>query len=213
MNDEPRLAPSEQQVFGQFLRAQTLPLCPEIKFWLMGGHVDLNAHCPELLAGGYIPYWAFCWGAGQALARFVLDHPEEVRGKRVVDFGAGSGVTAIAAALAGARKVIAVDIDPNARRFVLYNAELCGVRIEVAAETPENWDALLAGDVLYDEPVRDWLLAAARSGREVLVGDPLRPGMPRFELEPIARMKAVTVPDVDYPMCNAVVYRLSQLRN
>jgi predicted nicotinamide N-methyase len=142
------------------------------------------------------------------LARFVLDHPETVRDKRVVDFGAGSGATAIAAALAGARQVVAVDIDPVALRFISLNAELCGVQIETALETPNSWDVLLASDVLYEEPIRDWLLEQVKSGREVLVSDPLRHGMPRIDRDPVASIEAVTVPDVDYPMRRAVVYRL-----
>jgi predicted nicotinamide N-methyase len=202
-------SPDSLRVFGQRLRVQALPLCPEIKLWLVGGHVDLNARCPELLAGGYAPFWAFCWGAGLALARYVLDHPQHVRGKRVIDWGAGSGVTAIAAALAGAREVVAVDIDPLALRFISLNAALCGVEVKTALETPEPWDILLASDVLYDESIRDWLLAQVQSGREVLVSDPLRHGMPRIDQEPIASMEAVTVPDVDYPMRRAVIYQLS----
>jgi predicted nicotinamide N-methyase len=200
--------PELLRVFGQKLRIQSLPLCPRIELWLVGGHVDLNAHCPELLAGGYVPFWAFCWAGGQALARYVLDRPESVRGKRVIDFGAGCGVTAIAAALCGAREVVAVDIDPLALRFVSINAALCGVEVHTALQTPDTWDILLASDVLYDDPIRDWLLEQAQPGREILVSDPQRHGMPRIDREPIASIEAVTLPDVDYPMRRAFVYRL-----
>jgi predicted nicotinamide N-methyase len=200
--------PESLRVFGQKLRVQTLPLCPEIKLWLVGGHVDLNARCPELLAGGYVPFWAFCWAGGQALARYVLDRPESVRGKRVVDFGTGSGVTAIAAALSGAREVVAVDVDPLALRFVAINAALCGVEVQTALETPDTWDILLASDVLYDDPIRDWLLSQAQSGRAILVSDPQRHGMPHIDRQPITSIDAVTLPDVDYPMRRAYIYQI-----
>jgi predicted nicotinamide N-methyase len=200
--------PESLLVFGQKLRIQTLPLCPQIKLWLVGGHVDLNARCPELLAGGYVPFWAFCWAGGQALARYVLDHPESVRGKCVVDFGTGSGVSAIASVLAGAREVVAVDIDPLALRFVTINADLCGVEVTTALEIPDTWDLLLASDVLYDDPIRDWLLGQVESGREILVSDPQRHGMPRMDGEPLTSFDVLTLPDVDYPVRRAAIYRL-----
>lgn len=200
--------PELLRVFGQKLRIQNLPLCPQIKLWLVGGHVDLNARCPELLNGAYVPFWAFCWAGGQALARYLLDHPERVRGKRVIDFGAGGGVTAIAAALCGARQVVAVDIDPLALRFVSINAALCGVEVNTALETPDTWDILLASDVLYDDPIRDWLLAQSQTGRTILVSDPQRHGMPHIDREPIASIDVVTLPNVDYPMRRAFIYQL-----
>jgi predicted nicotinamide N-methyase len=202
--------PEKQKVLGQYLTVQTVALCPEIRLWLIGGHVDLNARCQELLDGGYAPYWAFAWGAGQALARFVLDNPSEVSGKRVIDFGAGSGVAAIAAARAGAREVIAVDTDPRALRFVALNAQLNNVKVSVASKLPDEWDVMLVADVLYELPNYQWLMAFAREGREVLVCDPQRPGNPRLDISPVARMQVRTQPDVDYPMCQASIYRFSK---
>jgi predicted nicotinamide N-methyase len=201
--------PEKQKVLGQYLTVQPLVLCPEIRLWLVGGHVDLNARCQELLNGGYAPYWAFAWGAGQALARFVLDNPNEVADKRVIDFGAGSGVAAIAAAKSGAREVVAVDTDPQSLRFVELNSQLNDVAVSVASELPDEWDVMLVADVLYELPSYQWLMASAREGREVLVGDPQRPGNPRLDIAPVARMQVRTQPDVDYPMCQASIYRFT----
>src|SRR5688572_5948637 len=92
----------EAAVLGSRLMVRSLPLCPEVKLWLLGDDVDLNRSIPELLQIERAPYWAFCWGSGQALARFVLDNPELVRGRRVADFGAGCGVASIAARVSGA---------------------------------------------------------------------------------------------------------------
>ena len=97
----------------------------------------------EMLAVmNYPAYWAFCWASGQVLARFILDHPEWVRGRRVMDFGAGSGVVAVAAMLAGAREVVACDIDPEALLAVRCNTELNGVALTLA----DDFDAV-AGDI------------------------------------------------------------------
>ena len=115
MDEQPGLA----KPFGNEIALRRPPLCPEIALWLIDGQVDLEAECRGLHEGESPPYWAFCWGSGQALARWLLDHPDEVRGRRVVDFGSGSGVAGIAAAMAGAREVVAVDVDPAARAAVL----------------------------------------------------------------------------------------------
>ena len=187
---------------------QRPPLLPELELWLLSGHVDLNARCSELLAGGYAPYWAFCWGSGQALARHVLDHPELVAGKVVIDFGAGSGVTAVAAARAGAARVIAVDNDPRAQRVLPLNAALNGVELTVAAELPADGDVLLASDVLYEEPLARLLQRECDAGREVYVADPHRSGGARLAATPFAALPATTFPDVDYPICTAFLYRL-----
>ena len=132
--------PALTQVLGRYLAVQSPPLVPELALWLVAGHVDLNARCQELLDGGYAPYWAFCWASGQALARYVLDQPELVRGKRVVDFGAGSGVAAIAARKAGAASVVAVDTDARARQFAALNAALNGETLATAERVPDAFD-------------------------------------------------------------------------
>lgn len=204
-----RSFPESLCVLGGALQLRTLPLCPELRLWLLHDDVDLNARVPELLNAGSAPYWAFCWGAGQALARFLLDNPELVRGKRVVDFGAGSAVAGIAAARAGAANVLAVDIDPVALQIAQSNAEENGVSLEVAKEVPDAWDVLLASDVLYETGNEHWLQLAAASGREILLSDPLRHGTPRPGLEVVAEYAVRTLPDVDYPIGRALIHRLA----
>ena len=209
---ERSFSPEDLCVLGSALRVRALPLCPELRLWLLHDGVDLNTRAAELLHGGPAPYWAFCWGAGQAMARYLLDHPEWVRGKRVVDFGAGSAVAGIAAAQAGAASVIAVDIDDVALRMAEHNASLNGVRLEVATAVPAEWDVLLASDVLYETGNEVWLARAAESGRQVLLSDPLRHGTPRPELEVITEYEVRTLPDVDYPIQRALIHRLREVR-
>jgi predicted nicotinamide N-methyase len=200
--------PASMQVLGRYLAVQAPPLLPELRLWLVAGHVDLNARCQELLEGGYAPYWAFCWAAGQALARYVLDHPEQVRGKRVVDFGAGSAVVAIACARAGAREVIAVDTDPRARRFAAQNAALNDVALMVSDRVPEQLDLMTASDVLYEPEAARYVLAQVDAGRDVLLADAHRQGTPAIDVAPLCEVEARTFPDVDYPICRAFIYRL-----
>jgi predicted nicotinamide N-methyase len=204
-----RSFPQSLCILGGALQPRSLPLCPQLRLWLLHDGVDLNARAQELLQGGPAPYWAFCWGAGQALARHLLDHPELVRGKRVVDFGAGSGVAGIAAALAGAAHVVAVDIDPLACRMALCNAELNGLQLTAAEHVPAEWDILLASDVLYESGNEHWLATALALGREVLLSDPLRHGTPRPELEVVHEYAVRTLPDVDYPIQRALIHRLA----
>ena len=133
------------------------------------------------------PYWAFAWPGGQALARFVLDHRELCAGRRVLDFGTGSGLVAIAAAIAGARQVRAVDLDPLAVAACEVNAESNQVRIAVGADDVigrplSDVDVVLGGDVLYEraasERILPWLRELARAGKSIYLGDPERPYVP-----------------------------------
>ncbi|GAB2838106.1 methyltransferase [Actinocorallia aurea] len=149
-----------------------------------------------------LPYWAFAWTGGLALARHVLDRPELVRGRRVLDFASGSGVVAVAAALAGAREVVAAEVDPYAAAAVTANAEANGVTVtavcadllEEVADEPhehERSDLVLAGDVFYDKAmsrrVEPFLRANAGRGALVLVGDPGRRYLPRGSYTALAR--------------------------
>jgi predicted nicotinamide N-methyase len=202
-------SPPVAAVLGSYLEVQRPPLVPELALWLVAGHVNLDARCEELVAGE-APYWAFCWGAGQALARHVLDHPELVRGKTVIDFGAGSGVLAIAAARAGAAHAIAVDTDARSRSVIAANAALNGIAVTTASQVPECYELILASDVLYDAAAAQWLLDAPQRGCEVLLADPHRHGCARPAVEPIACVAATAFPDVDYPICNAYLYRLQR---
>lgn len=198
---------SVHPAFGSQLGPRRLPLCPELTLWLLGDDVDLNRRVAELFTIECVPYWAFCWGSGQALARYVLDHPALVRGRRVADFGAGCGVAAIAALRAGAAQATAVDLDPMALRAAHENALLNQVPLRTAQQLPADYDLLLASDVLYEVGNRDLVLAELARGRELLLSDPLRPGMPRLVFPPAAEYEVRTVPDVDYPVARAVVYR------
>ncbi|MCB9653340.1 MAG: methyltransferase [Deltaproteobacteria bacterium] len=149
------------------------------------------------------PFWGFAWGGGQALARFLLDHPEVVRGARVLDFGAGSGLCAIAAVKAGAARVTASEIDEVATTAMALNAALNGVEFDVCLDDMIGvlgpWDVVLAGDVCYDrqltERLTSWFQALLVAGTRVLVGDPGRGFLPELGRETLA---CVEVPaDVD----------------
>lgn len=199
--------------FAARLELQRPPLCPELELWLMGESVDLEAACQELADGEAPPYWAFCWASGQALARFLLDHPDSVRGLRVVDLGTGSGVAAIAAARAGAREVIALDIDPTARSAARLNALHNGVAIEIAAVAPDEFDLLLAADVLYETGLRGWILDDARRRAPCLLADPQRTGTPPVEFPILATFEARTLPDVDSPRKTVVLHSLPRLES
>jgi len=196
--------------FGRPLAETRLPLCPELRLWLLSEAVDLEQACAALSDCDPPPYWAFCWGSGQALARYLLDHPEEVRGQRVVDFGAGAGVAGIAAARAGASTVVAVDTDPDARIAAQSNAALNCVRVAASARVPDDWDVLLASDVLYERSNADWLLALSPGpGRRLLLSDPERASSPPLPVPPLARYAVRTLPDVDSPSVGAAVFRLA----
>ncbi|MDB4986059.1 MAG: methyltransferase [Myxococcaceae bacterium] len=200
--------PLPEEWLGSRLAPRELVLCPELRLWLLGDDVDLHQRVSEVFAIETAPYWAFCWGSGQALARYVLDHPELVRGLDVVDFGAGCGVAALAALKAGARSAVAVDIDPHALEACERNAVLNGLCLTTQRELPARYDVLLASDVLYELGNRDFLQAQRGEGRTVLVSDPLRRDNPRLELVPRCRYDVTTMPDVDYPVSSAVIYQL-----
>lgn len=173
-------------------------LCPEIRLRIVTEACPLwSAREEDLEAMGLpSPFWAFCWAGGEALARSLLDHPERVAGRRVLDFGAGGGVEAIAAARAGGR-VVAVDIDPVAAHCTKLNAELNGVEIEVVVadwlgRDDLGFDVILAGDVTYDPElarrVVDWLAPQADRGVDVWLADPGRGCLPadaKTRLQPV----------------------------
>jgi predicted nicotinamide N-methyase len=140
------------------------------------------------------PFWAFAWAGGQGLARYVLDHPDSVSGRRVLDFASGSGLVAIAAAKAGAGAVLAADIDPWTETAIRLNAALNGVDIAFTGldlvGKPVEADVLLAGDVFYDRAFADllvpWFLELTEKGVTILVGDPGRAYLPKERLRPEA---------------------------
>jgi predicted nicotinamide N-methyase len=147
------------------------------------------------------PYWAYVWAGGAVLARHILDHPQTVAGRSVLDLGAGSGLVGIAAAMAGACEVIAAEIDRNGVAALALNAAANGVAISVIADditrgSPPAVDLVLAGDVFYSQGVADrvipFLERCLNAGIEVLVGDPGRAYLPRSRLRLLAEYK---VPD------------------
>ena len=152
------------------------------------------------------PFWAFAWAGGQALARYALDVPETVRGQRVLDFAAGSGLCGIAARLAGATSVLAADIDPFSAAAVALNAEVNGVAVgftdrNLLDDEPPDVDVVLAGDVSYEfgmsGAVHRWLQRAAGRGARVLVGDPGRRYLPPEGLVRLASYDIVTTPELE----------------
>jgi predicted nicotinamide N-methyase len=183
-----------------FIRAHTrlmpVPHAPEIRLHLADEATDLWEKTEEELGaiGLPPPFWAFAWAGGQALARYLLDRPSLVAGRRVLDFASGSGLVAIAAAKAGASAVEASDIDAFAIAAIALNAAENGVASDARQAdlvgADEGWDAVLAGDIHYEkntaERVTDWLAALEARGALVLVGDPGRSYLPKHRLEPIA---------------------------
>jgi len=151
------------------------------------------------------PYWAWPWAGGQALARYVLDAPAVVRGKWVLDVGAGGGIVAIAAALAGAARVTAVDIEPYAIEACRLNARANEVDLELVEADPigtdAGWDVVLAGDVWYDAELADrmapWLRTVAARGATVLTGDLGRAYVPAAGLVELARYTVPTLVDLE----------------
>ncbi|EFM62211.1 ribosomal protein L11 methyltransferase [Brucella sp. NF 2653] len=140
------------------------------------------------------PFWAFAWAGGQGVARYILDHPECVAGKKVLDFASGSGLVAIAAMKAGAKNVLACDIDPFALPAIEINAAANGVTISVTPEDligqDRGWDMILAGDVFYEKSLADrlipWFTKLAERGARIIVGDPGRAYLPKERLQQLA---------------------------
>ncbi|MFD2204359.1 class I SAM-dependent methyltransferase [Kiloniella antarctica] len=164
-----------------------------------------------------IPFWAFAWAGGQALAQYILNHPHVVKGKRVLDFACGCGLQAIAAKLAGAKDVLAVDIDPFAITATKLNAELNNVRINTCVENlvgepNAGWDLILAGDVCYEGPMAEeitqWLKDLSHQGTTVLMGDPGRTYLPKMGLKRIIAYSVLTSSSLeDTDVRNAVVWK------
>jgi predicted nicotinamide N-methyase len=200
-----------------FIRARTVvataPLVPEIRLHLATEVTPLwQATEAELDANGLPPpYWAFAWPGGQALSRYVLDNAALVRGKRVLDFAAGSGIAALAARRAGAAHVTASDLDAFALAAMRLNATLNHISdddtefvltdADVSSDKDSRWDVILAGDVCYERPMAEkimpWLLRAARSGALVLMADPGRAYLPKTGLRERARYTVPTSRDLE----------------
>ncbi len=190
-----------------FIRANTrlrpVPLVPEISLYLADEAVPLWRRTEEQLneEGLPPPFWAFAWAGGQALARYVLDHADRVRGKHVLDLATGSGLVAIAAMKAGAGETTAADIDAFALEAVKLNAEandveLAGLGDDLLSQRhQQRWDVVLAGDIFYERNTAERALAfvsrQATHGATVLIGDPGRSYLPK---EWLAQLIEYSVP-------------------
>jgi len=184
------------------LAVTALPDCPAVRLLLLSadypGH-ELDADAVQRVMDNPL-YWVFCWASGQVLARHLLHSPDLVRGRRVIDFGCGSGVVAIAAALAGAAEVIACDCDPLALAATEFNAQLNGVQLTLESNfdmVRGAVDLVTAADVLYDRENLHWLQRFGQRATRALVADSR---LRDFDVPPyreLARCASSTVPDLD----------------
>ncbi|WP_434672921.1 class I SAM-dependent methyltransferase [Pseudomonas sp. R1-15] len=176
----------------------------DLALWLIDGENMDRAFSPEETRRilHEPPYWSFCWASGLALARYLAEHPQWVEGKRVLDFGAGSGVAGIAAIKAGAREVVACDLDPLALAASRANAALNGVELNYSADffaEADRFDLILVADVLYDRanlPLLDQFLSR---GREALVADSRVRDFQHPLYRRIEMFEAMTLPDLAEP--------------
>ncbi len=220
---------------AHFIRVNTAllapPLVPEIVLHLATEIVPLWRKSEEELEASGVPppYWAFAWAGGQALARHVLDNPQLVRGKRVLDFGAGSGLLSIAAARTGASHVTAADIDAFAAAAIALNCEAnhipflphdVGEEAFVQITTADiigslcTFDIILVGDMCYERPLAErllaWLEDCARTGAAVLLGDPGRSYFPKSGVTRLATYRVQTTRELeDRDIRETSVYRLT----
>ncbi len=188
-------------------RLRPVPLVPELSLHLADEAVPIWHRTEEELGemGLPPPFWAFAWAGGQALARYVLDQPQVVAGRRVLDFAAGSGLVGLAAARAGAADVLCADIDVFAHAAIHVNARVNGAAIRVVTHDligqDEGWDTVLAGDICYErdlaERVIAWLLALSARGALVLIGDPGRAYLPKQGLEKLGEYSVPVTRDLE----------------
>lgn len=200
------------------LRLVKAPFVPEVRLHLAEDAIVWWARM-EAAAGRTLPppYWASAWAGGQALARYLLDHPAVAAGRRVLDLAAGSGLVAIAAALAGAEAVVANDIDPYAVAAITLNARFNRVTVATIGEDlldsdGGDVDLLLAGDVFYSRVMADRVLPflerVAARGADVLIGDPGRGHLPHDRLKAATSYPVPTMePFVDSSVRRVQVFR------
>lgn len=197
MSDSSAVATDHRAFILQNTHLLTPPLVPEVKLHLAEESLPLWEKTEEELGQMNVPppYWAFAWAGGQALARYILDNPDLVHAKRVIDLGAGSGLCAIAAGLAGATEVLAADIDAFAAEAIALNAASNAVPLEattadVLAAPPPAHDVLLIGDLFYEAPLAEGVLGfagtASANGTLALAGDPRRNFFPADSFDKVA---------------------------
>ena len=206
----------------QHTRLQSPPHTPEIALHLADEVTPLWRLTEEALGalGLPPPFWAFAWVGGQALARYVLDHPETVTGRRVLDFATGSGLVAIAAMKAGAARAQACDVDGFCAAVVELNALANGVEVAFTdadlldLSPPLDVDVILAGDICYERPLAErverWLRRARDGGAQVLIGDPGRTYLPRAGPRVLAEYRVATTRELkDQEVKRTAVYTLA----
>jgi predicted nicotinamide N-methyase len=190
-------------------RLERPPHTPELRLHLATEITPIWQMTEEALSeiGLPPPFWAFAWAGGQALARYLLDHPQGVAGKAAVDFAAGSGIVGVAAAMAGARRVLAADIDAFCGPAIALNAKANGVAVEFTdrdlldAPAPAWAELILAGDICYEKPLAErvmaWLTHARAAGARVLIGDPGRSYFLRQGLVKLAEYQVPTTRELE----------------
>ena len=198
---------SRRQFILGHTRLLAVPHAPEIFLHVADDSTALWHKTEEELGemGLPPPFWAFAWAGGQALARYILDHPKIVEGKHILDFASGSGLVAIAAARAGAAKVTASDIDTFSVEAIAINADANGVTVETCFAdligTQGDWDIVLAGDISYEQPLAksatNWLARLHNQGTTILIGDPGRTYLARGQLTAIANYKVPVSRDLE----------------
>jgi len=196
----PQPAPSAPEIIRSGTELAPVPLVPEIRLYQASEPIQLWQRTEQAAGrtGLDPPFWAFAWAGGRALARYLLDHPEAVRGQRVIDVASGSGLVAIAAAKAGAAAVTAYDIDPLAAAAITVNAEANGVAVPavcadvLAADGPpaSGPDVVLVADAFYEKDLAGQVLRflerSRARGAAVLAGDFGRTYLPRARLAALA---------------------------
>lgn len=199
---EPNLTKKVAELLPQGrIESQILPQCPQIQLFLLNADYPQHALLPEqaLRIMQEPMYWVFCWASGQAMARSLLDNPHWVAGKRVLDFGTGSGVAAIAAAMAGAREVWASDIDPLSVAATRANCALNRVDVNIIGDWQEcrsELDLILVADVLYDRENLPLLDLFIQRAPEVIVADSRVKNFSVAPYKKLTSMESFTLPDL-----------------
>ncbi|MBT4770646.1 MAG: methyltransferase [Rhodospirillaceae bacterium] len=196
------------------------PQIPEIRLYLASEITPIWEATEAILAREEVPppFWAFAWPGGQALARYILDHPEIVRGRTVLDFAGGCGLIAIAAAKSGAKSVTCADIDPFALAATRLNAELNKVTVafeesDLVGKENRGWDVVLSGDICYEKPLAErvttWLRTLAGGGAVVMIGDPGRDYLPKEGLVEVTRYTVPTSLELEDRLTReAIIWRI-----
>ena len=218
-----RLDPADPQSAERFIRENTKPiappLVPEILLQLAEESLPIWQKTEDELGEMNVPppYWAFAWAGGQAVSRYLLDHPEVCRDRNVLDIGAGSGISAIAAARAGAKHVIAADIDKLALAACAINADVNAVTIETTSadlltEEPPKDSLVIVGDLFYERALADRVLQyidrAKAQGCSVYIGDPRRSYFPEGRFTPLAEYQVPVTRELeDFEIKRTTVWR------